>query len=634
MSLRAVIRKICLAVLCMSFLTANMGSVLKAQEAAKKVAEIVITGNQNISDTAIQAVITNLKPGGDYTPEAMEADRKAVDALGYFSSVTARTEDTPAGVRVTIDVVEQPAIKEIRIVGNKSISTERLLSLIRSKPGQVYNEQTFTLDTEAIQKEYADQGFFAVISDDAGIDTQTGVLTIPILEHTIESIDIVGNKKTPDSIFLREMKTKSGDILNRKKLSEDVQRIYNLGILDVTAYQRPQIQPGKETGKVAVVIPVSEAKSGQITLGVGYSSRQKLVGRVEINQPNFRQRLERLNLLLEAGQRATSTTSGGTSYQISFYEPWLDDKRTSMNVSAYNKIVYRFSSSVPFGSSSVDDGTYSERRSGGTLGFGRPLNDFTRLNASIRLEKIGIDTLPSSLDPLAFVGQISQPGPVRSLTLSGQRNTKDVETDPADGWFNTVSIEYGYAKKSTFSGVEESPDPDPTRFNTVWTSNPGGSGNFTKGQFDIRRYFSKGGRKENPDDKRKTFAFRLTGGIATGELLFSEQFFMGGSETLRGYREDRFWGERMLLLNAEYRIPFQKNLTGVLFADYGDAWKPTLELIPDPSISGNFVQHDSFKPQLGVGIGIRVVTPIGPLRLDYGVGSEGARTHFSIGHAF
>ena len=45
-------------------------------------------------------------------------------------------------------------------------------------------------------------------------------------------------------------------------------------------------------------------------------------------------------------------------------------------------------------------------------------------------------------------------------------------------------------------------------------------------------------------------------------------------------------------------------------------------------------QHTTFKPQPAVGLGLRVTTPIGPIRLDYGYGNEGGRLHFSIGHSF
>ncbi|MDO8586300.1 MAG: POTRA domain-containing protein [Armatimonadota bacterium] len=616
-----------LALFCACATLVSLGSVLLAQE-APKVAEIVITGNQNISDAAIRAVIATLKPDGDFTAEAMETDRKAVEALGYFSAVTARSETTPAGVRVLFDVVENPVVKEIRLVGNKSISTERLMSLLRSKVGQVFNEQTLTLDIETIQKEYVEQGFFGYVSEDVGVDPQTGVLTIPITESVVQSIDIVGNKKTPDYIFLREMKTKPGKILNRKTLEEDVRKIYSLGILEVTAYQRPQIEPGTETGKVVVLIPVTEQKTGQVSLGLGYSSRQKVVGRIELSEANFRGKAQKVSLLTEIGSRRPDiVTSGRNSYQVSFYEPWLDKRNTSLNVSGFDKLVYRFSST--FGSGIGGSGTiYSERRKGGTIGLSRPLSSILRLSTNLRVEKVDM-TLPDGTND--FLGQIAQPGAISGVGITAARNTRDFDADPAHGWYNSVTAEAGRAKKSTFTGAD--PDSDPLTQNTVWTLNPATSGTFQKAQIDLRKYMSRGGPKKTPDEKRKTIALRLTGGIVSGKVLFSEQFFVGGAETLRGYREDRFWGNRFMLFSAEYRMPMGKSLTGVFFTDYGDAWEQADQIVLGPSFD-EFVQHGSFDPHLGVGIGIRVITPIGPLRLDYGRGSEGGRTHFSIGHAF
>src|SRR5262249_51063897 len=124
-------------------------------------------------------------------------------------------------------------------------------------------------------------------------------------------------------------------------------------------------------------------------------------------------------------------------------------------------------------------------------------------------------------------------------------------------------------------------------------------------------------------------AARVMGGISSGELPFFEQFFLGGADTIRGYVEDRFWGDKMLLFSTELRMPLSSNLIGVIFADYGDAWSPQSGL----DIQG-FSQSRGFNGQYGVGLGIRVTTPLGPIRLDYGFGREGGRTHFSIGHSF
>jgi outer membrane protein insertion porin family len=86
----------------------------------------------------------------------------------------------------------------------------------------------------------------------------------------------------------------------------------------------------------------------------------------------------------------------------------------------------------------------------------------------------------------------------------------------------------------------------------------------------------------------------------------------------------------MVLGSVEFRAPLANSLTGVIFVDAGDAWGGPYESVK----FNGFEQHSGFRPSVGFGVGLRVITPIGPIRIDQGFGSEGARTHFSIGHVF
>jgi len=92
---------------------------------------------------------------------------------------------------------------------------------------------------------------------------------------------------------------------------------------------------------------------------------------------------------------------------------------------------------------------------------------------------------------------------------------------------------------------------------------------------------------------------------------------LGGTDTLRGYRDNQFKGTQMVNASLEYRFPIVKRVLGVLFTDTGSAWT------------------DGF-PGLysSVGIGLRMVTPVGPVRIDYGWGSQGGRAHFGFGGQF
>ncbi|MDH7602155.1 MAG: POTRA domain-containing protein [Armatimonadota bacterium] len=586
-----------------------VASSVNGQDTAKKVVDVAVSGNRNINSEAILNVVS-LKPGAQYSEEATSKDKAAIMSLGYFVAVTVHKEDLPDGVKVTYEVTENPKITEIKIVGSEPVPASTILDLIKTKPGQVLNTTTLSQDIDTIQNYYSDQGYIAFVTSDVGVDPQTGVLTIPILVNVVESVEIEGNKKTKEYVFLREMKTKPGTVFNINVLKEDIKRIFSLDILeDIKPYQ---IVPGSEIGKVKVVIPVVEKKTGEIALGIGYSSRQRLVGQARLSETNFRGRGQGLNLLWEQG--TVDAVGGPASYEVGFYEPWLDKKHTSLSVSAYNKLLYRFAQNV-FGSAAfVNNETYSERHKGGEITLSRPITEKTRVYVGARAEHV--DTSPSLLTLAGDIAKIAQKGSVGVGSLRLVHDTRDLPLDPSAGGYEGISIELGSTNAVRFG-------PAPT-FDEIPFE-----GGFTKVSVDFRRYFSKGGPRKELQEKKTTFAVRFRAGVASGKLPFFEQFFVGGSESLRGYREDRFWGDYMLLLTAELRKPIAQGITGVVFFDYGDAWGGN----PDFFI-GELEQDKNFSGHYGVGVGMRVTTPIGHIRLDYGYGSEGARTHFSMGQAF
>ena len=97
------------------------------------------------------------------------------------------------------------------------------------------------------------------------------------------------------------------------------------------------------------------------------------------------------------------------------------------------------------------------------------------------------------------------------------------------------------------------------------------------------------------------------------------QFRLGGQGSLRGYRDDQFRGNRLLLGSLEYRFPLYKKIQGALFTDFGGVWDTGLR---PRNMKGS------------IGFGVSMNTPMGPLRLDYGRGSQGGRFHFTVGTSF
>lgn len=607
-------------------------------QAGQTVAEVRVVGAAKTNEFVVREAAT-LKSGVAFTNEAFEADKQRIRELGLYASVGGRTETTPDGKLVVVyDVVENPVIANIVITGNKAVKTETLRELVRAKPGEVLNTQLLDQDVQRLQRYYVDRGYLAFVSDAIGIDPKTGVLTIPIVETVVESIQITGNKKTKPWVITREMKTKPGEPFNRQVAQRDLSRVYNTGLFDDIGPVRTEA--GSELGKVNLVVPVQERRTGQVAVGFGYSTRQRLVGRLELTESNFRGRGQGVNFLWEVGGIASRN-----SFEIGFSEPWIDRNNTSLAVNLFDRVLYRFTRVLSANATGgQDDDPYYERRRGGSATISRPVAETTRVYGTLRTESIRANNLSINYNNLNselinnIRGSLVQDGSVTSLTTRSATNTRDNDQDPATGIFFSPSFEFGSSRfnyekpRLNPDYVSDTETPGVPRILVDKRSEQGG---FAKYNIDVRRYMSLSGPRKpgNITEPKRVLATRVLLGLAAGKIGFSEQYFLGGAETLRGFSDDRFWGNRLFLASTELRVPFDSKGTiqGVLFADVGDAWGASPANQEDIK---DFEQHSGFQANVAAGVGIRLRTPIGPVRLDYGFSREGGRTHFSIGQAF
>lgn len=619
-------------------------AVPSAQE-GQIIAVIEIRGVKNTNPEVARLAVAGagLREGQPYRQEAAQAARAALGDRGLYSDALIRTEPTLGEnkVRVIVEVFENPVIVKVSVTGNRSIPAEKILPLLDSKPGQVVNIVTINEDAKRIQRIYRNQGYEAFLSEVGDVfDPKTGVLTFPVTETIIDSIEIEGLKKTKEFVVTREMRSKVGEAFNANTLKRDITRIYGTGLFADVQSARPE--PVGE-GRVKLVIPVQEQRTGQVQVGFGYSVRQRLTGTLELSEQNFRGR----------GQGVSASwTVGGlvarNQFELGFSEPWLDKNHTSLSVNLYSRFNFLFNRVF---SSNATDGTnnnpYYEERRGGAVTLSRPLSEFTRLYGTVRTEgiranNVSPDYIQLSNDQINTLrGSLVQNGGLTSLTLRSVTNTRDNEQDPVSGTYLSPSVEFGAANfKSDKPNVNpayigpnalgDNVTPDEPR---VFVEKRKQNGGFTKFNLDLRQYvnLSRTPRASIREAKR-VLATRLLVGTATGNIGFTEQYFVGGADDLRGYADQRFWGNNLFVANAELRLPVEKrgDFTAVLFADYGDAWGASdvnRENVP------GFGQHLKFSPHLGIGAGARVRTPVGLVRLDYGFGQT-QRFHFSIGQAF
>lgn len=532
------------------------------------IAAISVKGNSAVMESTILAAVKT-KAGDKVNAEAIKKDMQAIYELGYFFDVNTDFINQEGGVKVVFQVVENPVVREIVVKGNTVLPTPQIMEMMSSVKGSILNSKSVGQNVRQIEAKYHDQGYVLAKVSDVAMDAQ-GVLTLTISEGKLEGITVKGNEKTKDYVITREMTVKPGQPFNVKDARRSMQKVYNLGYFEDV---NMKLNPGTELNGVVLETDVKEQKTASASIGGGYSDADGLIGFIELGDNNFRGTGDQVKIHWEFGGDADS----GHNYSLGFTRPWLDKKQTSIGINVYDMTR---ETDEYYDDTDTLRSTYDERREGFNLTLGRPQGEYRKNYITLKNEKVtNVGTEEGYLDPEGPFGTTN------SIILQSIWDTRDNVFNATEGERRAITTE--------FAG-----------------SLLGGDFTFQKYQFDDRKYVKTG--------KDHVLAYRLSAGLAAGNVPESEEFSLGGSNTLRGYEEDEFDGDQMVLASAEYRFPLSGKMQGVGFIDAGQA---------SDSISlGDF--------KASVGVGLRISTPIGPLRLDYGFGEEGGRFHFAVGGSF
>jgi outer membrane protein insertion porin family len=361
-----------------------------------------------------------------------------------------------------------------------------------------------------------------------------------------------------------------------------MQKVYNLGYFEDV---NMKLNPGKDPNAVVLEADVVEQKTGVFSIGGGYSQSDGLTGIIELGDDNFRGTGDKVKIHWEFGGK----TSTASNYQFSYTRPWLNNTtQTSLSFDVYNmNNEYNY----------YEDGalisTYDRKRKGWNITLGRPQGEYVQNYITLKQRDdqyvkpvSGVDYSDTSIASNREYLKDNF-GVTRSVILSRVFDSRDNVFNATEGSRSSLSAEF--AGKGL-----------------------GGDFNFNKFNAENRKYFKVG--------RAQTIALRTDLGYATGNMPDSGRFSVGGIDTLRGYDDDQFKGDKMFTASAEYRFPLAKKVQGVVFTDVGNAW------------DGEGYKLDDLKSS--VGIGIRLTTPLGPIRLDFAKGSQGNKTHFGFGGQF
>ncbi|MCT7966088.1 BamA/TamA family outer membrane protein [Laspinema sp. D1] len=581
------------------------------------VAEVVVSGVEGRLEDEVYRVIS-LRPGQTTTRSQLQQDINAIFATGYFSNVRAEPQDTPLGVRVTFVVESNPVLNGVEVRGNQVLPQEVIDEIFAEQYGDILNLRDFQEGIKQLNEWYQQNGYVLAQVIDTPQVAADGTVILEVAEGVVESIEIqfINEEgelvdaegqpirgRTKEYIVTRELELEPGEVFNRQTIERDLQRVFGLGIFEDVQIS---LNPGQNPRNVVVVVNVLERSTGSIAAGAGISSASGLFGTLSVQEQNLFGRNLKLGTELQIGQREVL-------FDVNFTDPWIAgwESRTSYTVNLFRRrsISFIFDGGDPEIELPDDGGRPRILRFGGGLTFSRPLDNGWRASLGTQYQRIStrdddgdIARTDEAGNDLSFSGDGKDD--LFTFQLSGTRDLRDSALQPTSGSVLRVSTEQSV----------------PIGLGSIFFNRLRASYNYYIPINLIR--FSEG---------PQTFALSVQGGTVLGDLPPYEAFSLGGTTTVRGYDEGAVGtGRSFVQGSAEYRFPIYSVVGGALFFDAATDFGTGGDVPGRPAEVRN-------KPGsgFGYGLGIRVQSPLGPIRVDFALNDDGgSRFHFGLGERF
>jgi outer membrane protein insertion porin family len=547
-----------------------------------RIKKIIIEGNKDISSSKIRGAMATktwwlfsfITSSGYYRKEQMESDIGKIRNLyfnnGYIKVVVAEpaieVDKTKRAMTITLRISEgdQYRLSVINFTGNKAFDDAVIREKIQFKGGSVFDKSLLEKDIQAISNLYSEDGYATIsVIPDLIPDEEDKTVKVTLIinegeRYRIGRIEVSGNTKTRDKVIRREIRLDEGDIFNSTKLRRSYERINNLNFFETVDIVP---KPDYEKKVVDLEVKVKERPTGFLSVGGGYSSVDKLIGTVDLTQGNLFGRGQLLKIKGELGGRSSL-------YEISFRDPWFLDRPISLSTGVY--------------STDREFIEYKKKAVGFYAGLGKTFSEYWYSDISYNFERATIFDIAANVSPIITDQQGTRT--TSSITPSLTRDSRDNYLDPSRGSRNNLTF--------SFAGL-------------------GGSNAFIKGAIDSAWYFPVG---------QTTLMLRGRFGYASGifnkELPLYERFYVGGIYTVRGLEfgaagpkdpstGDPIGGTTELIFNTDYVFPIlpEMKLKGVVFFDAGNSYE-------------DFQQFGSLRYTTGAGI--RWISPVGPIRVEWG----------------
>ncbi len=573
--------------------------------------------NEHIKDKRLKRQLLSMRSLSLFRPRAYKAltfaeDLEAISALykseGFphikISEVTERVSERCIKKRIIIDEGIRYKVRKVSITGNKVFPDKTLKDNLTLKVDSPLYPKKLEDDKRELSIFYGNNGYpYAKISQTREMAERRGQID---LSYNMDEgqyvrfgkLIIRRNLKTKDKVINLACTFGKGDPFSYRKILETQERLSNLGLFRSLSVEPKGLE--NKQNEVDCEVEVEEMKTGQINFGAGFSSRVGYRGYMELREDNlwgraimggFRADLsgfgKEYNLVEEIGR--------SEKYTISFRDPLFIPRH---KVEGEGKLYYM----------TEDRKEYHTRSNSLNLSLWRP---YKRKNLRVGITyHISLNRLKDITIDLNDIPEKYEEHTISAVGPTIIYDSRDNFVDPKKGIYTNLNLDWA-------GGLI------------------GGNQDFYKLQGEGRLFL--------PISSNLVLAISIRGGYIelygrTGKVPIQERFFAGGGNTIRGYREDSLGpvdsdtglplGGRMFWINnIELRFPIYKNLKGIIFFDTGNVWENK------STIHTNDLRDSA-------GVGLRWITPIGPIRLDYGMpidrksGEPKSRAYLSIGHAF
>ena len=570
------------------------------------------------TDQNLNALVekSGLKIGEYFSPYDAEVLKSLIMSTGYFGNVELDVHRSANDKSVDLEfkVVQNPVIKSVKITGSKLMDEETLIKVSRLKVGEILNLQLLRQETSPLLKAYADNGYVWVgykkldISNDGDINIEISEAKVSKIVYdkkgTVKDGERIDSKdyklKTNDFVLKRNTYIKEGDVLNQKALETTLAELFRTGLFSNINHEITQDINNPENLIVRIVL--TERPTTAINANISYSTEDSLSGSLKLSDSNFLGREESFDLTGEAGIK------GNYSISLGFKDPWIQNtsrilaggniyfKKTTTRVKDLDEFKKDPNQDeAKFAESIYNEPTDKQYVFGINGQIGKGLTSDIYLTLTPRL--INVYSKNRAKEEKA---RVYQDYTLASIGGDLIYDTRDDRNTPKKGLYADLYVEGGYIFREKSLKLNkgrpiEITDKDGKRTGEYEKYKPRA---YALTTLDLRAY--------HPVYKSSnSMAYRLLATYAHDNTPVGQLAVVGDGITLRGLPNSVSSNKYSVTFTAENRTYFNDYLQGVLFYDAGIAENIKIE------------GTNKLKFVNNIGLGARINTPIGVVRLDY-----------------